>query len=138
MALTGAYQSMYDVGLKRLQQNEARRRAIALQGAARSGVNTSGVGQIPMEAIGKDAAQREAELGSEVEMQQDQERLADKRFTQQKELMQYQADLAEIAAARQRKRDKAAAKSGMWSDVIGAATGGIGGVVTKKLADKYL
>lgn len=123
---TPPYQSIYDTARARLRQGEARQRGAVLRRAARQGIQTSGVSEIPQEAISREAMQEEAELGARVEQAQESERLQDKAFGQRKELLQMQADIAEAAAARARKLERERAKSGLTGQLGSAAIGALG------------
>ena len=133
---TGPYQDIYSAARARLRESEARQRGAALRRVSRQGVRTSGVGQIPQDAISREAMLEEADLGARIAGQQEQERLADKRFSQQKELVQFQADLAAAADARARKLARQQAKSGLTSQIIGAGLGGVGGYLATRYGTK--
>lgn len=130
---TGPYQDIYSAARARLRESEARQRGGALARSARQGVMTSGVSQIPQDAISREAIMSEQDLGARIAGQQEQERLADKRFGQQKELVQMQADLQAAAEARARKLAKQQGRSALMGQLGGAVIGGVGGY----LANRY-
>lgn len=115
MAFTAAYQRIYDAAMARQKENEARKRALMTQAAANAGVMTSGVGQIGQGAISQEALRSEADIGANVAQQEEQERLMDKKFEQDKEL--YGLSVAE--AARERARQRRDAKAGVSGQLIG-------------------
>jgi len=129
---TPVYQSVYDAALARQRDSEARQRAAATNSAARAGVMTSGVSQIPQEAIGQEALRSEADLGAKVAQAQEGERLQDKEFEQRKELMNLQATLTEAAAARERELLRKQGKSDITGQIVGGVVGGAGGAIAKK------
>lgn len=104
---TGNYQNMYEAGKARLAASVARKKAMLTNAAAARGINTSGVSLIPGQGVDREALLVESELGANIAQQQEQERLADKRFAQEKELTGM--SLAEAAAERRRQRRDAAA-----------------------------
>lgn len=116
MAFTAAYQSIYDAAMARQRENEARKRALMTAAAAQAGVQTSGVGQIGQGAISQEALRSEADIGANVAQQQEQERLMERKFEQDKEL--YGMSVAE--AARERARQRRDAKAGMTGQIIGS------------------
>lgn len=132
----GPYQDIYSAARARLKEGEARQRGAALRRSARQGVMTSGVSQIPQDAITREAMLEESDLGARIAGQQEQERLGDKRFGQQKELMQFQADLSEAAAGRARKLARQQAKSGLVSQIAGGLIGAGGGYLATKYGMK--
>lgn len=117
------YQTLYDAGLNRIRKQTARQRALATNAAASRGVNTSGVSELPLDAINAAAVDSEANLSADVAGQQEQERLMDERFAQEKELMGIRNDYAQAAEDRLYKRNKKSAKSALTADLIGAGIG---------------
>lgn len=113
---SAARQSIYDAAIARQRENEARQRAQMTGAAARAGVRTSGVGQIGQSAISQEALRSEGDIGAEMASQEEQERIGDKRFLQEKEM--YGMSLAE--AARERARQRRDAKAGNTGQMIGA------------------
>lgn len=128
----GPYQSLYEAGRGRLRASEARRRALSLSDAARRGITTSGVSQLPQDEITRTYAQEERELESDISGRQEAERLADKRFGQQKELVSLQASLAEAAERRRRKYADRDALFGLGSSAIGGGTGALTSYLLKR------
>lgn len=126
------YQSIYEAALARQREIEARQRGLATTGAARAGVMTSGVGQLPQAEIGRTAEKSEMQIGAQVGEAQEGERLQDKAVEQRKELMKLESSLAEAALARQRELERQAGKSGITGQLIGGLVGGVGGAVAKK------
>jgi len=127
------YQSIYDAAVARLKESEAAQRARMLNAAARAGVQTSGVGQIPQGAISKEVINKEADLGAKVAGMEETERLQDKAVEQRKELLKLSASLSEAAAARERKYRRSLARSGIYSSLIGAGLGGVSGYLARRL-----
>lgn len=121
------YQTLYDAGLNRIRKQTARQRALATNAAARSGVINSNVKELPLDAINEAAVDSEANLSADVAGQQEQERLLDKRFEQQKELAALSTSLSEAAQDRLYNREKSNRKAALMSNLIGA---GIGGAAT--------
>ena len=117
---TGAYADLYQAGLARLKEREAERKGRALSGAARAGVRTSGVGQIPLARIEREAARGEQQLGADVAGQQESERLRKVRFGEEKELLSLQSDLAAAAERRAGRRARRASSADLWSSLGGA------------------
>ena len=132
MAFTAPYQSIYDAAIARQRETEARQRAGALSAAGRMGVSTSGVSQIPQNAIAAEAIRSEGDIGADVAAQQEQERLNLLKFDQQKELMNMQNQFALSMAADERARQRAAGKSQLIGQIGGAVLGGVGGGLAKK------
>jgi hypothetical protein len=128
----GPYQSLYEAGRGRLRASEARRRAFSLADTARRGITTSGVSQLPQDEITRTYAQEERELESDISGRQEAERLADKRFGQQKELIGLQASLAEAAERRRRKYSDRDALFGLGSSAIGGGTGALTSYLLKR------
>lgn len=128
----GPYQDIYSAARSRLRESEARQRAGALTRAARQGVMTSGVSQVPQDAISREAMMEEGDLGARIAGQQEQERLADKRFDQQKELIAIGENYRALAEARARRAQRSAARSGLTSQIAGGLLGGIGGYIATK------
>ena len=118
-----AYQSLYEAGLNRIRQQTARQRALATNAAAARGVNTSGVAELPLGDINEAAVDAEANLSADVAGQQKDEELMQKRFEQQKELLQMQGSLAEAAQDRLYNRERRDRKSALISNLIGAGLG---------------
>jgi len=121
--LTGAYKEQYDERIKRLREREAVRKSQSLGGAAAKRIRTSGVSQIPIQAIGKQSARLEEGVSSDVASQQDQERLNKVRFEEQKELTKLRGSLSAAAAARVAAAERKARKAGLWSNVAAAGLG---------------
>lgn len=124
---TGPYQSIYEAARARLREGEARQRGAALRRASRQGVQTSGVSQIPQDAISREAMLEESELGGRVAQMQESERLQDKAFAQRKELLGLQADIAAAAEARQRRLLKQQGQSALIGQLGGAGLGALAG-----------
>lgn len=131
---TAPYQSIYEAGLARQRENEARQRGLALRRAQAQGVMTSGVSQLPQQDISREAMRAEADLGARVGQAQEAERLQDKAYDQRLGLMERQASLAEAAEARRASMLRRQQKAALGGQIIGAVTGG----VTGALARKYL
>jgi len=117
------YQTLYDAGVQRIRKQTARQRALATNAAASRGVNTSGVSELPLDAINAAAVDSEANLAADVAGQQEQERLMDKRFDQQKELTALSGSLAEAAQDRLYSRERRNNKAALLSNLIGAGLG---------------
>lgn len=126
MAFKGAYKSIYEAGLARLRERETERKAKSLAGAARAGVRTSGVSQIPLTAIARETAGAEQRLGADVAGMEESERLRKIRHEEQKELTTLSGSIAEAAERRAAARRRAAGKSQLWSSVAGGTISGIG------------
>ncbi len=129
---TGPYQSIYEAGLARQREEEARLRAAAGRRASLAGVSQSGVSQIPQDEISRESLRDVAELGGRVAQAQEEERLQDKAFDQRKELMSLRASIDELAAARERKRRRDEEKAGYGSQLIAGALGGLGNYLRPK------
>ena len=130
---TGNYGRIYEAGLARLRRSEARQRGRATQAAGRAGVATSGVSLIPQEAIGQSALEAETALGGEVAGMAEQERLGERRFQQQMEMLDKEYSLREAAERRAASRRKGALGRQLIATGIGGLTAGAGGA----LAEKY-
>jgi len=124
----GNYQSMYEAGLARQRENEARQRSLATQSAVRGGV-TGGVSQLPQQAIGREALRSEGDLGARVAQAQESERLGEIDFNRRKELMSLQASLIEAANAKERAAERKRRKAGGAGRLIGGVIGGVAGSV---------
>lgn len=126
MAFKGAYKSIYEAGLARLRERETERKAKSLAGAARAGVRTSGVSQIPLTAIARESAGAEQRLGADVAGMEETERLQKIRFGERKELLTLSGTLAEAAEERAAKRRRAAGKSQLIGSLYGGVLSGLG------------
>ena len=122
-------QAVYDAGLARLKEIERQKRAMATNAAARSGVATSGVGQLPQGEISRGAIMAESQLGSDVAQGAESERLADKRFEQQKEMFGLQQAAALRLDDLDYRRRQAANRSGNQGRLIGGLIGGGAGAL---------
>lgn len=123
------YQSLYEAGLARQRENEARQRGLLTRQAAVGGLKTSGVSQLPQEALSREAVRSEADLGARVAGQQEQERLGDIEFGRRKELMNLQASLLEAASAKERAAERKRRKAGGAGRLIGAGLGAAAGAL---------
>lgn len=126
------YQSIYAAGLARQREEEARRRALLGGAAARAGVSSFSGGA--QDAVSQEAARLASDLEGRVASAQEEERLGGVQFERQKELLDRQASLQELAAARERDFMRKQGRAGVWNQLIGAAVGGVGGALTKKYA----
>lgn len=126
------YQSIYEAGIARQRALEARKRAMALSGAQRAGVATSGVSQLPQQEITTEAMRGEAELGAEVGRQAEAERLADKAYAQRKELTNISIAAEAEQRALDRKNARRGQKAGIAGQVIGAGLGAWGSYLGKE------
>lgn len=127
-------QRVYEAGRARLAEIERQKRAMATSAAARSGVRASGVSLIPQDEISRGAILAESQLGSDVAMQAEEERLANERFQQQRQLEQERGAWAEAVADRERAYYKRAGRAALGSQIVG----GVLSSGLSALASRYL
>lgn len=123
---TGPYQSIYEAAKSRLKAEEARQRGAALRRSARTVGKTSGVSSLPQQEITRDVMQQEADIGARVGQAQEAERLQDKAFSQEKEMLALRADIAAAADARARRLAKQQGIAELGGQVAGAGLGALG------------
>lgn len=126
----GAYQNIYAAGLARQREEEARRRALLGGAAARAGVSSFSGGA--QDEISREAARGVSDLEGRVAAAAEEERLGGVQFERQKELLDRQATLQELAAARERDFMRKQGRAQVWSNLGGAVIGGVGGALAKK------
>lgn len=125
----GPYQSIYEAGLVRQRESEARQRGMATRQAARSGISSSGVSQLPQDEISREALRSEGDLGARVAQAQEAERLGELEFNRRKQLMELQSSLVEAANAKERAAERKRRKAAGTGRLIGGLVGGIAGSV---------
>ena len=126
---TGPYQNIYEAAKARLREKTGAERGAAVRRAGAAGVRTSGVSQLPQEAITREAMLEEADLGARVGQAQESERLQDKAFGQEKELLSLRADIAAAAEARARKLAKQQGESALMGQLGGAGLGALDRII---------
>jgi hypothetical protein len=129
---TGPYQNIYEAAKARLREKTGQERGAAVRRAGAAGVRTSGVSQLPQEAITREAMLEEADLGARVGQAQEAERLQDKAFGQEKEMLSLRADIAAAAEARARKLAKEQGASALAGQLGGAGLGALGAYFLRK------
>lgn len=123
---TGPYQSIYEAAKSRLKAAEGRQRGAALRRSASLGLKTSGVSSLPQQEITRDVMQQEADIGARVGQAQEAERLQDKAFGQEKEMLALRADIAAAADARARRLARQQGQSELAGQIGGAGLGALG------------
>ena len=122
-AFTGPYQSIYDAAMARINATGAAKKGAALRGAAQAGVMTSGVGQMPNQAIDKETQMEGADLAGNVAGKQYQDTID---LANQKDLLQFQAGLSQAAQERQYQMNKKLSKQNQLATLGGAGLAGLG------------
>jgi hypothetical protein len=122
----GPYQDIYEAAKARLRADEARQRGAATRRSASLGLKTSGVSALPQQEITRGVMQQEADIGARVGQAQEAERLQDKAFGQEKEMLALRSDIAAAADARARKLARSQGKTQLIGQLGGAGLGALG------------
>lgn len=124
------YQTIYDAGLARQREDEARRRALLGGAAARAGVSASSGGA--QDEISREAARAASDLEGRVASAQEEDRQGEVQFGRQLQLLDRQSTLEEQRAARDRDAQRKARRANIWSQGIGGLVGAAASIAAKK------